>query len=82
MCVRARTRTCAKLLQLCPTFCNPMGCNPPRFSRKVYWSGLQYPPLEGLPDPGIEPESLTSLALAGGFFTTGATWEAHRGELF
>ena len=29
-----------------------------------------------LPDPGIEPASLTSPALAGGFFTTGATWEA------
>ena len=29
-----------------------------------------------LPDPGIEPEALASSALAGGFFTTGATWEA------
>ena len=29
-----------------------------------------------LPNPGIEPVSLTSLALAGGFFTTSATWEA------
>ena len=29
-----------------------------------------------LPDPGIEPESLASPALAGGFFTTSATWEA------
>ena len=28
------------------------------------------------PNPGIEPVSLTSPALAGGFFTTGATWEA------
>ena len=28
-----------------------------------------------IPDPGIEPTSLTSLALAGGFFTTSATWE-------
>ena len=26
--------------------------------------------------PGIEPESLVSPALAGGFFTTSATWEA------
>ena len=33
--------------------------------------------LWNLPDPGIEPRSLTSPALAGGFFTTGATWEAH-----
>ena len=27
-------------------------------------------------DPGIEPVSLMSPALAGGFFTTSATWEA------
>ena len=30
----------------------------------------------GLPDPGIEPTSLISLALAGGFFITNPTWEA------
>ena len=30
----------------------------------------------GLSDPGIEASSLTSPALAGGFFTTSATWEA------
>ena len=29
-----------------------------------------------LPDPGIEPMSLISLALARRFFTTSATWEA------
>ena len=29
-----------------------------------------------LPNPGIEPGSLMSPALAGGFFTTSATWEA------
>ena len=28
------------------------------------------------PPPGIEPTSLVSPALAGGFFTTSATWEA------
>ena len=28
------------------------------------------------PDPGIQPPFLASPALAGGFFTTGATWEA------
>ena len=27
-----------------------------------------------LPDPGIEPTSLLSPALAGGFFATSATW--------
>ena len=33
-------------------------------------------PPPDLPDPVIEPASLTSPALAGGFFTTRATWEA------
>ena len=36
------------------------------------------PPPGDLPDSGIELPSLTSPALAGGFFTTGATWEAQR----
>ena len=30
-----------------------------------------------LPNPGIEPSSLMSPALAGRFFTTSSTWEAH-----
>jgi len=30
----------------------------------------------GSSDPGTKPTSLTSPALAGGFFTTSATWEA------
>ena len=47
------------------------------FSRQEYWSGLPYPPPGDLPNPGIEPASLTSPALAGRFFTTSATWEAH-----
>ena len=47
------------------------------FSRQGHWSGLPAPPPGDLPDPGIEPVSLMSPALAGGFFTTSATWEAH-----
>ena len=46
------------------------------FLRQEYWSGLPFPSPGDLPDPGIEPESLMSPALAGGFFTTSATWEA------
>ena len=47
------------------------------FSKQEYWSGLPCPPPPGdLPDPGIEPASLTSPELAGRFFTTNATWEA------
>ena len=37
------------------------------FSRQEYWSTLSFPPPGDLPDPRIEPESLVSLALAGGF---------------
>ena len=47
------------------------------FSRQEYWSGLPFPPPGGLPDPGIEPGSRVSSALAGGFFTMSSTWKAH-----
>ena len=48
------------------------------------WSGLPCPLLGDLPDPGLEPTSLTSPVLAGRFFcfcfcfffTTSSTWEA------
>ena len=39
------------------------------FSRQEYWSGLPFPPPVYLPDPGIEPASVESRALTGGFFT-------------
>ena len=45
------------------------------FSRQEYWSGLPCPPPGDLPDLGIEPKSPVSPALAGGFFTTRATWD-------
>ena len=45
------------------------------FSRQEHWSGLMFSPPEDLPDPGIKPASLMSPALAGGFFTSSATWE-------
>ena len=44
------------------------------FSRQEYWSGLPFSSPEDLPDPGTEPTSLVSPELAGGFFTTRATW--------
>ena len=47
-----------------------------KFSRQEYWSELPFPTPENLPDPGIEPKSLVSPALAGRFFTTDATWES------
>ncbi|ELR62335.1 hypothetical protein M91_01857, partial [Bos mutus] len=43
------------------------------FSRQEYWSELPFPTPGDLPDPGIEPVSLVSPALASGFFTTSAT---------
>ena len=46
------------------------------FFKQEYWSGLLLPSPEDLPDPGFEPMSHASPALAGEFFTTGATWEA------
>ena len=46
------------------------------FSRQGYWSGLLCPPPGDLPDPRIEPGSLTSPALAGRLFNTSTTWEA------
>ena len=42
-------------------------------ARVLEW--LLCPPPGDLPDPGIEPPSLMSPVLAGGFFTTRATWE-------
>ena len=42
-------------------------------SVQEYWSGLPWPSPGDLPDPGIEPASYMSPALAGGFFTTSAT---------
>ena len=40
------------------------------FPRQEYWSGVSFPSPGDLPDPGIEPVSLVSPTLAGGFFTT------------
>ena len=68
----------AKSLQSRPTICNPMDCNPPGSSahgilqaRMLEWVAM--PPLGDFPNPGIEPASLTSPALASGFFNTRGT---------
>ena len=45
------------------------------FSRQEYWSGLPFPPPEDIPNSGMEPQSLVSPALAGGFFTTSTIWK-------
>ena len=54
------------------------------FSRQEYWSGLPFPPPGDLPNPGIEPVSPTSPALAGRVFTTeslGKSATRHRRNL-
>ena len=69
----------AQLLQSCLTPWTA-ACQAPLsmgFSRQEYWRELPFPPPGDLPNPGIEPVSLVSPALAGGFFTTSTTWEAH-----
>ena len=48
-----------------------------RFSKQEYWSGLLFPSPGDLPNAEIEPTSHMSPALAGRFFATSATWEAH-----
>ena len=58
----------------CVWLWNPMDCSP-WTDRQEYWSGLPCPPLGDLPNPGMEPKSLMSPALAGRFFSTSATWE-------
>ena len=55
--------------------CDPMDivCQAPlsmEFPRQEYWSGLPFSTPGDLRDPGIEPISLVSPALAGRFFTT------------
>ena len=47
------------------------------FPRQEYWHGFPFPTPEDFPDPEIEPASLMSSALAGRFFTTSTSWEAH-----
>ena len=51
------------------------------FPKQEYWSGLPFPPAEDLLDPGIEPMSPVSPALAGGFFTTEPPEKAHWSSL-
>ena len=51
----------------------PMG-----FPKQERGSGLPCPAPGDLPNPGIKPSCFMFPALASRFFTTGATWEAHR----
>ena len=66
---------CCLVTKSCSTLCDPMvySLQAPfsmEFCMQEYWSGLPFPPSEDLPDPGIEPKSSASPAVAGRFFTT------------
>ena len=66
------------MLSFCSHLCNPMDYSLPgfsvhRISRQEYWSRFPCPPPGDLPNPGTEPVSLRSSALAGRFFTTSTT---------
>ena len=67
----------AKSLHLCLTLCNPMDLGLQTLSMGILQARIlewvACPPPRDLPDPGIKPESLTSPALSGRFFTTSAT---------
>ena len=69
----------AKSFHSCPILCDPMDCSLPgspvdRILWQEYCNGLPCPPPGDAPKPGIEFASPT---LAGRFFTTSTTWEAH-----
>ena len=65
--------------QLCPILCDPMNCNPPDFSvhgisqsKILEWVAISFS------RESSWPRDRTCIScLAGGFFTTSATWEAH-----
>ena len=66
---------CTQSLRSCPVFVIPRTVAhlvplSMEFFKQEYWSGLPLPTPGDLPDSGIEPTSLASLALAGGFFTS------------
>ena len=71
---QCRGQGCDSWFDLCATLWTIVSRAPlsMAFSRQEYWGGLPFPPPEDLPNPGIEPTSLMSPALADGFFTTSA----------
>ena len=68
------------------TLCNPMDCSPPGSvhgvlqPRILEWVAMPFS--RSLLNRGIKLMSLISPALARGFFTTSATWEAHTSHTY
>ena len=78
---------CVNLLQLCPTLCIPMDRSPPGSSVHRDSPGKNtgvgcHALLQGIFPTQRSNPCPVSPALASGFFTTSATWEAHRGSQF
>ena len=72
----------AKLLQSCPTLCDPMDSSPPGsfvhrilYARILEWVAIFS--LRGFSQP--RGQSVTSPALAGRLFITSIIWEVQRG---
>ena len=77
----AAAAAAAKLLQSCPTLCDPTDYSPPGSpipgilqARTLEWVAISFS--RGSSHLGIEPVSLESPELAGRFFTTSTVWEA------
>ena len=75
---------CSTLLLVCAQLLSPVwlfathGLDPPGPTvRGILHGWVACPPAGALPHPGMEPVSPASPALAGGLFTTKATWEIH-----
>ena len=80
MCLWVYTYVSTLVAQSCLTLCDPMNCGLPGSSvhgifqaRILEWVAISFS--GDLPEPGIQPASPVSLALAGGFFTIRATRE-------
>ena len=72
----------AKSLPSRLTLFNSVDCSPPGSSvhgilQEIMLEWVSMPSSRDLPDPGIEPASLMSLALAGRFLTTSSTWKEY-----
>ena len=71
----------AKSLQSCPTLCDSMDCRLPGLSVRGILQArilecVAMPSSRESFQPRIQPASLLSPTLSGGFFTISATWEA------
>ena len=70
-----------KVTQSCPTLCDPMDYIVHGILQAIILECVAIPFSRDVPDPGMEPRSLTSLALAIRFFTTSTTREARVAQL-